>query len=156
MAGPIQRAVSGAVTATSGIVVAGKKLYEDEKQANEKQLALAKTEEEAQRAIQEEAKETAIEADLIKMGANPESARAFMTARKLGLDTKSFGMIRKQGKFVGSYSSLAEKLSNDSLTDSLSSRVINERGFAERIMSLGATRKGRVASLVEASEGGKK
>ena len=65
-------------------------------------------------------------------------------------------MIRRKGRFVGSYSSLAEKLSKDSLTDSLSSRVINEKGFDERIVKLGGTRRGRVDALVKASEGGKK
>jgi hypothetical protein len=90
------------------------------------------------------------------MGADPKSAEAFMTARSLGLDTKQFGMIRKKGKFVGTYSSLAEKLSKDSLTDSLSSRAINDKGFANRIVALGGTRRGRVDALVKASEGGKK
>ena len=112
--------------------------------------------EEASKALQTEAKDTALEADLIRMGADPESAKAFMNARALGLDTKSFGMIRKKGKFVGTYSSLAEKLSKDSLTDSLSSRVINEKGFAERVVALGGTRRGRVDALVKASKGGKK
>ena len=89
------------------------------------------------------------------MGADPESARAFMTARSLGLDTKGFGMIRQKGRYVGSYSTIAERLSKDALTDSLSSRVINQEGFAKRVMALGGTRKGRVQALVEAS-GGKK
>mgnify|MGYP002519875865 CR=1 FL=1 len=110
----------------------------------------------ANTAIQEEAKGVALEADLIRMGADPESAKAFVNAKELGLDTKSFGMIRKKGKFVGSYSSLADKLSKDSLTDSLSSKVINEEGFAKRVIALGGTRKGRVEALVAASKGGKK
>ena len=156
MAGPIQKALSEAVSTASAIAVAGKKLSESEKQISEKASAKAKAEEEASKAIQEEAKETALEADLIKMGADPKSAEAFMNARALGLDTKSFGMIRRKGKFVGTYSSLAEKLSKDSLTDSLSSRAINNKGFAERIMALGGTRRGRVDALVKASEGGKK
>lgn len=156
MAGPIQSAVSGAVNVVGGALAGAKKLSEHEKQVAEKESAQAKVEEEASRAMQEEAKETAIETDLIKMGADPKSARAFMDARKLGLDTQSFGMIRKQGKFVGTYSSLAEKLSKDSLTDSLSSRVINEKGFAKRIVALGGTRRGRVDALVGASKGGKK
>ena len=156
MAGPIQKAMSEVVNLASGIAVAGKKLSENERQASEKASAQAKAEEEASRAIQTEAKESALEADLIRMGADPESAKAFMNARALGLDTKSFGMIRKKGKFVGTYSSLAEKLSKDSLTDSLSSRVINEKGFAERVVALGGTRRGRVDALVGASKGGKR
>lgn len=156
MAGPIQSALSKGINIASGIAVAGKKLHEDERQASEKASIKAKAEEEASKAIQAEAKETALEADLIRMGADPESASAFMTARSLGLDTKNFGMIRRKGKFVGTYSSLAEKLSKDSLTDSLSSKVINDRGFSERIMALGGTRKGRVEDLVKASKGGKK
>ena len=156
MAGPIQKSMSDLVGTASAIAVAGKKLSESEKQASEKASAQAKAEEEASKAIQTEAKDTALEADLIRMGADPESAKAFMNARSLGLDTKSFGMIRKKGKFVGTYSSLAEKLSKDSLTDSLSSRVINEKGFAERVVALGGTRRGRVDALVKASKGGKK
>ena len=156
MAGPIQKSLSDVVGTVSAIATVGKKLSESEKQASEKASAQAKAEEEASKAIQTEAKETALEADLIRMGADPESAKAFMNARALGLDTKSFGMIRKKGKFVGTYSSLAEKLSKDSLTDSLSSRVINQKGFAERVVALGGTRKGRVEALVKASEGGKK
>ena len=156
MAGPIQKAMSDLTSIASGMAVAGKKLSESEKQASEKASAQAKAEEEASRAIQTEAQETALQADLIRMGADPKSAEAFMTARALGLDTKQFGMIRKKGKFVGTYSSLAEKLSKDSLTDSLSSKAINDRGFAERIVALGGTRRGRVDALVGASEGGKK
>lgn len=156
MAGPIQKALSDVVSTTAGITTLGKKLHETEKQANEEASAKAKAEEEASKAIQTEAQETALEADLIKMGADPESARAFMNAKKLGLDTKDFGMIRRKGKFVGSYSSLADKLSKDSLTDSLSSRVMNDRGFAERVVALGGTRRGRVDALLSASSGGKK
>lgn len=156
MAGPIQKAMSDIVSVASGIAVAGKKLSDTKKQASEKASAEAEAKEEASKAIQKEAKETALQADLIKMGADPESAQAFVNARNLGLDTKSFGMIRKKGKFVGTYSSLAEKLSKDSLTDSLSSRVINDKGFAERIIALGGTRRGRVDALVKATEGGSK
>ena len=156
MAGPIQKAVTDLVGTASAIAVAGKKLSDTERQASEKASVATKAEGEAKKAFQTEAKETALEADLIKMGADPESAKAFMNARALGLDTKSFGMIRKKGKFVGTYSSLAEKLSKDSLTDSLSSRVINDKGFAERIMALGGGRRGRVDALVKATEGGKK
>lgn len=156
MAGPIQSALSGIVTTASAGAVAGKKLYEDEKQASEKASAKAQAEEQASKAIYQEAKDTTLEADLVRMGADPKSASDFMNARALGLDTKSFGMIRRKGKFVGTYSSLAEKLSKDSLTDSLSSKVINDRGFANRIMALGGTRRGRVDALVGASKGGKK
>lgn len=163
MAGPIQRAMSEAVSTAAAISSVGKKLNEDEKQvkqeASDKQAAAAKeaeAEAKANEAIQTEAKGTALEADLIRMGADPESARAFVNAKELGLDTKSFGMIRKKGKFVGSYSSLADKLSKDSLTDSLSSRVLNQEGFARRVVALGGNRKGRVEALVAASKGGKK
>lgn len=155
MAGPIQSALSQAVTTAAAAATIGKKMHENEKQASEKASAEAKAQEEAKATIQTEAKETALEADLINKGADPESARAFMDAQKLGLDTKGFGMIRKKGKFVGSYASLAKKLSSDALTDSLSSRVINETGFAERVVSLGGSRRGRVDALVKASKGGK-
>ena len=152
MAGPIQKALSDVVSIASGATIAGKKLKENERQASETASLQAKAEEETKKATQE----AALEADLIRMGADPKSAEAFMDARKLGLDTKGFGMIRKQGKFVGSYSSLADKLSRDALTDSLSSKVINKKGFAERVASLSQTRKGRVEALVEASKGGEK
>lgn len=155
MAGPIQRAMSEAVGTASAIAVVGKKLNEDERQASEKTSAEAKAKTEAETAIQKEAQDTALEADLVRMGADPESASAFMTARKLGLGTKGFGMIRQKGRYLGSYSTIAEKLSKDALADSLSSRVINEKGFAERVVALGGTRKGRVEALVKAS-GGKK
>ena len=156
MAGPIQKALSDVVSTASAMTVAGKKLSENEKQASEKASAQAQAEEKATKAIQKEAEESALEADLIRMGADPESARSFMDARSLGLDTKSFGMIRKKGKFIGTYSSLAEKLSKDSLTDSLSSKVINDKGFAQRVIALGGTRRGRVDALVKATQGGKK
>ena len=156
MAGPIQKALNETVMAGAALAVAGKKGSEDKRQASEKASAETKAEEEAAKAIQKEAQEAALEADLIKMGADPKSTEAFMNARKLGLDTKNFGMIRRKGKFIGTYSSLAEKLSKDSLTDTLSSKVINNKGFAERVVALSKTRKGRVEALVEASEGGKK
>ena len=155
MAGPIQSAFNQILGTATAVAVAGKKAYEHERQASEDASAEAKAKEEAESALQKEAQETALEADLVKMGADPESARAFMTARSLGMETKGFGMIKQKGKYVGSYSTIAERLSKDSLADSLSSRVINEEGFAKRIMALGGTRKGRVQALVEAS-GGKK
>ena len=155
MAGPIQSAFNQILGTATAVAVAGKKAYEHEGQVRKEASAEAKAQKEADDALQKEAQETALEADLIKMGASPESANAFMTARQLGLDTKNFGMIRQKGRYVGSYSTIAERLSQDSLADSLSSRVINEEGFAKRVMALGGTRKGRVKALVEAS-GGKK
>ena len=156
MAGTIQGAISGATSMVAGAVVGAKKLSEDAKQAEQKASAEAEAEKKASEATAKEAKDTALEADLIRMGADPESASAFMNARALGLDTKQFGMIRQKGKFVGSYSSLAEKLSKDSLTDSFSSKLLNQRGFEERLMALGGTRQKRVEALVSASKGGKK
>lgn len=156
MAGPIQSAINQVIGTASAVAVAGKKANENERQVREKKSAEAKAKTEAESALQKEAQDTALEADLVKMGADPESARSFMTARSLGMDTKSFGMIRQKGKYVGSYSTIAERLAKDSVTDSLSSRVINEEGFAKRIMALGGTRKGRVQALTEASKGGKK
>ena len=156
MAGPIQKAMSEVVNIASGVAVAGKKLNENEKQIKQEEAAKAEDEAKANEAIQKEARGVALEADLVRMGADPESAKAFVNAKELGLDTKSFGMVRKKGKFVGSYSSLAEKLSKDSLTDSLSSKVINQEGFAKRVVALGGTRKGRVEALLQASKGGKK
>lgn len=167
--GAIQGAINQAIGTASAIAVAGKKASENERQASEKaskeakatQEAEAKKVEEQQRQERKlasdtiEAKNTALQADLIRMGADPESAEAFMLARQLGLETKGFGMLRKKGKFIGSYSSVAEKLSKDAITDSLSSRAINEEGFTQRILALGGTRKGRVSALIKASGGGK-
>ena len=155
MAGPIQSAINQIIATGAAAAVAGRKGYEHERQASEEASAQAKAQAKAESALQKEAQETALEADLVRMGADPESARAFMTARSLSMETKGFGMIKQKGKYVGSYSTIAERLSKDSLADSLSSRVINEEGFAKRIMALGGTRKGRVQALVEAS-GGKK
>ena len=155
MAGPIQRAFSQAISTASAMTALGKKLSDDERQVSKEASAKAEAEARSTQALQKEAQDTALEANLVKMGADPESARAFMTARSLGLETKNFGMIKQKGRYVGSYSTIAERLSKDALADSLSSRVINEEGFAKRIMALGGTRKGRVQALVEAS-GGKK
>lgn len=169
MAGKIQSAINQIIgTATAG-AVAGKKAYENKRQASENASKEAKANQEAQAKKAEEqkrkeqklasnileAKETALEADLIRLGAKPESAKAFMDAKSLGLDTKGFGMLRKKGKFIGSYSSIAEKLSQDALTDSLSSKAINDAGFRQRVLSLSGTRKGRVEALVQASGGTK-
>ena len=153
--GSIQGAINKILGTATAVAVAGKKASEDERQASEKASAEVKAQTEANKALQKEAQESALEADLINMGADPESARAFMTARSLGLETKGFGMIRQKGRYLGSYSTIAERLSKDSLADSLSSRVINEKGFAQRVMALGGNRKGRVQALAEAS-GGKK
>ena len=169
MAGPIQNAINQVIGTASAVAVAGKKASENERQASEKASKEAQAFEKEQRAQAEkeqaeqaklasdtlEAKNTALEADLIRMGADPESAEAFMLARQLGLETKSFGMLRKKGKFIGSYSSVAEKLSKDAITDSLSSKAINDKGFTKRILALGGTRKGRVSALIKASGGGK-
>ena len=155
MAGPIQKAMSEAVSTASVVATVGAKLHEDERQASEKASAEAEAQKRAKEATQQEAKETALEADLVKMGADPETAKAFMTARSLGLPTKNFGMLRQKGRYIGSYSTIAERLSKDSLADSLTSRAINDEGFAQRVMALGGTRRGRVDALVKAS-GGKK
>ena len=155
MAGPIQSAINQVIGTAAAAAVAGRKASENERQASEKASAEAEAQRKASEAIQTEAKEATLEADLIRMGADPKSASAFMTARKLGLDTKGFGMLRQKGRYIGSYSTIAEQLSKDALADSLSSRVINEKGFAERVVALGGNRKGRVEALVGAS-GGKK
>lgn len=166
MAGPIQSAISGAINLTAGAVVGAKKLNEDAKQAQEKASAKAEAErkageekalaeKKAQEATLNEAKGVALEADLIRMGADPESVTAFMNARELGLSTKQF-MLRNKGKFAKAYSTIAEQASKDALTDSLSSKVLNKQGFAERVVALGGTRQARVRSLVQASKGGKK
>ena len=97
MAGPIQSAFNQMLGTATAVAVAGKKLNENERQAGEKASAEAKAQKEAEDALQKEAQETALEADLVKMGADPESARAFMTARSLGMDTKGFGMIKQKG-----------------------------------------------------------
>jgi hypothetical protein len=145
MAGPIQSALSNVVGTVSAVATLGKKLNEAERQTNEKKIAQAKAEADYQRSVQKEAKEATLEADLVNMGADPDSARAFMDARRLGLDTKKFKGL----------SSTAEKLSKNALADSLSSRVINEAGFAERVIALGGNRKSRVQALINASKGGK-
>ena len=166
MAGPIQSAISGALNVAGATAIAGKKLSEDAKQVSEKASAEAEAErkageekalaeKKAQEATLTEAKGVALEADLIRMGADPESVSAFMNARELGLSTKQF-MLRNKGKFAKAYSTIAEQASKDALTDSLSSKVLNKQGFAERVVALGGTRKARVRSLVEASKGGKK
>ena len=162
MAGPIQKAFSEAVSTASALAVLGKKMHDNERQISKDASAEAEAKEkaesaskQAEEAYNQEAKDTALEADLVRMGASPESANAFMTARSLGLSTKGFGMLRQKGRYIGSYSTIAQRLSQDSLADSLSSRVINQEGFAKRVMDLGGTRKGRVEALVKAS-GGKK
>ena len=155
MAGPIQSAISGATSLVAGAVVGAKKLSEDAKQADEKASAEAKAKEENARAQKQEAQSTALEADLINMGADPESVHAFMNARELGLSTKKF-MLRNKGRFSKAYSTIADMASKDALTDSLSSKVLNKQGFAERVVALGGTRQARVKALVEASKGGKK
>ena len=153
--GAIQGAINKMLGTATAVAVAGKKASEDERQASEKASAEAEAQRKASEAVQKEAQEASLVADLINMGADPKSAEAFMTARQLGLETKGFGMIRQKGRYLGSYSTIAEMLSKDALADSLSSRVINEKGFAERVVALGGTRKGRVEALVKAS-GGKK
>ena len=155
MAGPIQSAINQVIATAAAAAVAGRKGYEHERQANKDASAEAEAQRKAEEDLQKEAQETAIEADLINRGADPESARAFMTARSLGMETKGFGMLRQKGRYIGSYSTIAEQLAKDSLTDSLSSRVINEEGFAQRVMALGGNRRSRVQALIEASKGGK-
>lgn len=163
MAGPIQKAISEVITTGAAIAGIGKKLSDDERQANEKaeserlaQEKAAREESEKEAKELREAERAAIEADLIRMGADPDTARAFMNARELGLDTSGFGSIRgRGGRFIGSYSTVADRLARNSLTDSLTSRVITDRGFSRRVMELSGSRRGRVEALVKASEGGR-
>lgn len=155
MAGAIQGALSNLVSIASGAVVAGKKLSEDEKQAKIQETKAAQAEADYQRKITAQAKDIAMEADLVSMGADPDKAHAFMLARGLGLDTKKFGNIRtKGGKFAGSYSSMAERLAQGSLADSLTAKVINQKGFAERLLQIKESDK--VKAALKAKEGGSK
>ena len=156
MAGPIQKAIMETAGAGAALAIGAKKEHEAQRQISKAASAEATNKAALEAETEKEARETAIEADLIRMGADPESARSFMVARSLGLDTGSFGMVRSKGKFVGSYSALAEKLSKDALTDTLSSRAINDKGFRDRLMALGSSRRGRVDALVKASKGGEK
>ena len=172
--GAIQGAINKMIGTATAVAVAGKKASENERQAREEASAKAEAKAKAEsdkaqaeakakqaqveqeKALQEEAQASTLEADLIKQGADPEKAKAFMDARALGLSTKGFGMIRgEKGKFKGSYSKIAEQLAKGALADSLTARVINEEGFAQRVMALGGTRKGRVQALVQASGGSK-
>lgn len=151
----IQSAVNAMLGTGAAAAVAVKKGAEGQKQEAEKAAAEKAAKAEQGLRNEAEAKEAALQADLVRMGADPDSAESYILARRMGLDGKGFGMIRKKGRFVGSYSSLAEKLSKDAITDSLSARAMNDRGFTERYMSLGGSRKGRVEALIKASGGSK-
>ena len=152
----IQKSILTALGGLASGALAISKAKAEESEALQKKQVEQKKAYETQMALEKEARDTALEADIVRMGGDPEATRKFMTARELGLETKGFGMVRKDGKFVGSYSSLAERLSKDSLADSLTSKAINNKGFAQRILALGGSRRGRVEALVGASEGGKK
>ena len=154
--GAIQNAFNKILGSATALAIAGRKASDIKGQAREDASAKAKAEAESKKNLQEEAKNTAIEADLIRMGADPETARSFMDARNLGLATKGFGAIKQKGRYVGTYSTIAEQLAKDSLADSLTSKVINQKGFAEKVMKLREDRKGRVEALANASKGGKK
>lgn len=153
MAGPIQAAISNAITAVSAATIAGKKLSEDEKQAHLKKIEEEREDQAYQESLNKMAKEASLEADLISAGASPEKARGFVNAQQLGTDTSKFGMIRKKGKLVGSYSKYAQKLAEGALADSYSAQLISDKGFAERVVALGGTRKSRVEALLEAKGG---
>ena len=155
--GKLQSQLSGAVTALAATAAAGKKLHEDEKQIKFKEAQAQEAESKAMAEAQENVKEAALETDLVKMGADPEAARSFMTARKLGLDTKGYGMLRgKGGRFIGGYSSVAEKLAKGSLADTYSSKLINERGFQEKLLRLSQGSKSKAQEILKTVEGGKK
>lgn len=149
--GAIQGAISSAITAASAAAVAGKKLSEDERQAHLKKIKEEKEEEAYRASLNKMAKDASLEADLISAGGEPSKVKGFMTARELGTDTSKFGMIRgKKGRYVGSYSRYAEALAKGSLTDTYSSMLISDKGFADRVVALGGTRKERVKALLEA------
>ena len=75
--GAIQNAINQMLGTATAVAVAGKKASENERQASEKASAEAEAERKASEAIQTEAKEASLEADLVRMGADPESANAF-------------------------------------------------------------------------------
>ena len=154
--GAIQNAFNKILGSATALAIAGRKASQVKGQAGKDESAKIEAQKKAQADISEEAKNTAIEADLVRMGADPETARSFMDARSLGLSTKGFGAIKQKGRYVGTYSTIAEQLAKDSLTDSLTSRVINEKGFADKVMRIRADRAGRVEALAKASKGGKK
>lgn len=147
--GELQKALSGMVTAVGATAVAGKKLSEDAKQTLLKEEQMA----EAEREVKADIKEAALETDLVKMGADPEIAKSFMTAKKLGLDTEKYGAIKDKI----SYSKMAEMLAKGSLADTYSARLINDKGFEAKLTKLSKGDPERAKAILGSLDiGGKK
>ena len=174
MAGPIQTAIGSMLNTVSGAIAIGKKMSNDERQANEKKAeeAAAAEEAEAEKAEAEkaerklasdtlkqekaEAQSVATEADVRLLGGSAEAAKAYRLAQERGLASPHRLIYDEQGNPVATYSEMAEILADESLSGTVSSLLRGKNAVKNRRALLtGKTHEKRVEEAVLAL-GGKK
>ena len=174
MAGPIQTAIGSMINTVSGALAVGKKLSNDERQANEKKAKEAKAAEEAEAEKAEaekaerklardtlkeekaEAQSVATEADVRLLGGSAEAAKAYRLAQERGLASPHRLIYDEQGNPVATYAEMAEILADESLSGTVSSLLRGKNAVKNRRALLtGKTHEKRVEEAVLAS-GGKK
>lgn len=185
MAGPIQTAIGSMLNTVSGGLAIGKKLSNDERQANEKaakeaQAAKAAKTKEGEAAKAAEAKEAeaqkaerklasdslkeekaeasaiATEADVRLLGGSPEAAKAYRLAQERGLANPKRLIYDEEGNAIATYSEMAEILADESLSGTVSSLLRGRNAVKNRRKLLeGKSHKENVENAVLAA-GGKK
>lgn len=167
----IQQAISNLATLTAGAVSINKKLKLDQKQTPvtsdkvsasdvNKKLLEKMAKEDAEKILaqkkakaerKQEALDIATETDLRKIGVAPESSRAFVLNRRLGVQMGSQALRDLKGNVVATYSEMAERLADKSLKDTLTSQAKSSSRYRERLLSLGHNYDERVKNAVLAS-----
>lgn len=124
------------------------------KKAEEKEAQFAAEAKLKKKAEKEEAKDVAIEADLINFGASPEAAKAYLLAQKRGIAAPKRILFDKSGKPMATYAEMAQLLADESLSDTYSSQLRTRRAVKVRRQLLeGKSHKERVESAVLAAGG---
>ena len=156
MAGPIQTALGQALGAFAGAAALGKKLANDEKQADERQIKQEKKAAQIEAEESKEAAAVATEADLINLGASEEAAKAFRLAQERGTGKPDRILFDEKGKAIATYNEVASLLSKQSLENSYSARLRSKNSMKIRRQLLeGKTHQERVQNAVLATKGGK-
>lgn len=160
MAGPIQTAISQALTAASVGVGVGSKINEDARQVSQNRQAAENEAKEQARADYKEARSVAFEADLRgREGVSAVSAKAYRLAKERGLSQDNRILYDEKGEPVATYGEMAKILADTSLSDTLSSKINGRDAVKVRKQMLeGKTHEERIqnAILAKYGEGGLK
>lgn len=152
MAGPIQTAINQILGSVAGGIALGKKLKNDEGQADKKKQEISEEQAEGDK----EAAAVATEADLIGLGASETAAKAYRLAQERGTASPERIVFDENGKPLATYNEIASLLASQSLSNSYTSKLRSKQAVKIRKQMLeGRSHEERVQNAVLAQKGGK-